>query len=53
MWKVFQLSVKGQEVVEKAQTAWTAAQQRVEKFLGADDAAAVLRIGDRLQDLSL
>lgn len=49
--KMYALSEKGEAVLEKAIPVWEAAQKKINSFLGKEDADAVLRIGDKLQNL--
>lgn len=50
--KVFMLSAKGAAAVEAATPIWDAAQKKIEAFLGAEDAEAILRISGKLQRLN-
>ena len=49
--KMYALSEKGEAVLEKAIPVWEGAQKKINSFLGKEDADAVLRIGDKLQNL--
>ena len=49
--KVFILSPKGESALETAIPLWNIAQKKVENFLGEENAQAILRIGDKLQNL--
>ena len=50
--KTFMLSEKGNEVIIKAQPVWQELQEKIEAFLGKEDAEAILRIGNKLQGLN-
>lgn len=50
--KVLTLSPAGREALERAIPVWEEVQRELEGFLGAEDAAAILRIGAKLQLLS-
>lgn len=50
--RVFTLSPAGREALEQAVPIWEKTQRRLENFLGAEDTAAILRIGARLRRLS-
>lgn len=50
--KVFILSPAGREALERALPIWEKVQRELEDFLGEEDAAAILRIGAKLQLLS-
>lgn len=47
----FALSAQGEAVLASAIPHWAAAQSELEAFLGAEDADAILRIGEKLQGL--
>ena len=49
--KTYTLSPKGREELEKAARIWTSVQKELETFLGKDDAEAILRISEKLQNL--
>ena len=49
--KVYMLSEKGKETLAQAVPLWESAQKRVCDMLGDEDAAALLRIGQKLQRL--
>ena len=49
--KVYTLSDHGKETLAKAAPLWDSAQERVRGVLGKDDADALLRIGQKLQQL--
>ena len=49
--KTFTLSEKGQHALDTATVIWQQMQEKMEQFLGKEDADAILRIGSRLQDL--
>lgn len=49
--KTFTLSEKGKEVLKIAIPIWEDAQKKMEHFLGEADSAAILRIGEKLQEL--
>lgn len=49
--KTFVLSKKGQDTLDAAIPVWESAQKKIEDFLGNEDAAAILRIGAKLQAL--
>lgn len=49
--KTFMLSEKGNEAIIKAQPVWQELQKKIEAFLGKEDAEAILRIGNKLQNL--
>ena len=46
--KVFTLSDKGRKTLSQAVPLWKSAQERVRAVLGEEDAAALLRIGQKL-----
>lgn len=47
----FKLTKKGEKVLKNAKTKWKNAQDKMKKFLGEEDSAALLRIADKLQYL--
>ncbi|MBR1457246.1 MAG: winged helix-turn-helix transcriptional regulator [Oscillospiraceae bacterium] len=49
--KVFALSEKGKEALAQATPLWKSAQESVRTVLGEEDAAALLRIGQKLLKL--
>ena len=49
--KVYMLSETGKETLANAVPLWESAQKRVRDVLGDEDAAALLRIGQKLQSL--
>lgn len=49
--KVFTLSDKGRETIKRALPLWDGAQERVRTALGDEDAAALLRIGQKIVDI--
>ena len=49
--RAFALSEKGQHALDTATVIWQQMQEKMEQFLGKEDADAILRIGSRLQDL--
>ena len=49
--KTFALSEKGRHALDTATVIWQQMQEKMEQFLGKEDADAILRIGSRLQDL--
>ena len=49
--KTFALSKKGRHALDTATVIWQQMQEKMEQFLGKEDADAILRIGSRLQDL--
>lgn len=49
--KTFTLSEKGRHALDTATVIWQQMQEKMEQFLGKEDADAILRIGSRLQDL--
>ena len=49
--KTFALSEKGRHALDTATVNWQQMQEKMEQFLGKEDADAILRIGSRLQDL--
>ena len=49
--KQFRLTEFGEETLAQAAPLWEKAQQKLESFLGKEDAEAVLRIGTKLQTL--
>ncbi|WP_270810773.1 MarR family winged helix-turn-helix transcriptional regulator [Hungatella effluvii] len=49
--KTFTLSEKGHHALDTATVIWQQMQEKMEQFLGKEDAGAILRIGSRLQDL--
>lgn len=49
--KTYVLSEKGEQVLEAAIPIWEQTQERIKAFLGAEDAAAILRIDDKLETL--
>ena len=49
--KTFTLSEKGRHALDIATVIWQQMQEKMEQFLGKEDADAILRIGSRLQDL--
>lgn len=49
--KTFALSEKGRYALDTATVIWQQMQEKMEQFLGKEDADAILRIGSRLQDL--
>ena len=49
--KTFALSEKGLHALDTATVIWQQMQEKMEQFLGKEDADAILRIGSRLQDL--
>ena len=49
--KTFTRSEKGKHALDTAPVIWQQMQEKMEQFLGKEDADAILRIGSRLQDL--
>jgi DNA-binding MarR family transcriptional regulator len=49
--KTFTLTPQGRAALALAVPLWEQTQHRLEAFLGAEDTAAILRIGDKLQEL--
>ena len=49
--KTFALSEKGRHALDTATVIWQQMQEKMEQFLGKEDADAILRIGSRLRDL--
>lgn len=49
--KTYALTEKGSETMAVAVPAWEAAQQRLNTYLGNEEAAALLRISEKLQNL--
>lgn len=49
--KAYTLSAEGEHTLEKAVLIWEQMQEKMEQFLGKEDAAAILRIGSKLQSL--
>lgn len=49
--KTFCLSAKGNRTLNKAIPLWENAQKEIRSFLGENDAEALLRIGQKLQEL--
>ncbi|GEM_PF-2309691 len=50
--KTYELSVQGKRALEKAVPIWEERQRYIEHYLGKEDAAALLRIAGKLQNLS-
>ncbi len=48
--KTFALSEKGRHALDTATVIWQQMQEKMEPFLGKEDADAILRIGSRLHD---
>ena len=51
--KVFKLSQKGEGTVKRAEVIWEKTQHRMLNVLGKDDAEALIRISEKLQDILL
>ena len=49
--KTFTLSAKGKQILVTAIPLWQKAQEQIESFLGKEDAEAILRIYEKLQNL--
>ena len=48
--KTFRVSPAGETILKSAFPLWEAVQKEMETLLGPEDAAAILRIGSKLQD---
>ncbi len=49
--KQYTLNDRSRELLSRAGPIWIGLQKKIEEFLGAEDAAAILRIGEKLQSL--
>ena len=51
--KVFTTSKKGEDTLRKAEVIWGKTQHKMVNILGKDDAEALIRISEKLQDIVL
>lgn len=51
--KVFELTEFGRDTIEKAIPIWEKAQNEIKKYIGEEDAEAIRRIGEKLQNLPI
>lgn len=51
--KTFMLSQTGEESLQKAIPFWNTAQEKIKAILGEEDAEALLRINDKLQNMKM
>ena len=51
--KVFELTEFGRDTIEKAIPIWEKAQNEIKEYIGEEDAEAIRRIGEKLQNLPI
>ena len=51
--KVFELTEFGRDTLEKAIPIWEKAQNEIKEYIGEEDAEAIRRIGEKLQNLPI
>lgn len=51
--KVFELTELGENILEKVEPIWERAQRAIEEYIGDEDAEAIRRIGEKLQNLPI